>query len=324
MQDDVFARPHRFQQTPNQNFPNVYSGNIYSGYQQQQQGRNLDNTSLALTSMHTPTPGPSTIATKPPGFQNMVGYNNMMTSAAVGGGGGGNTSTNLHHSSLTNSNYYTDNDYMMSSMSSPYSSPISPKNLHRASMNMNPTTTKSVMKPPESADGYIYQIHFKRAHRNFLMSYNAMVSTNGPIHIGDFVKVEADRGEDMGVIISKVPSANFTETIPTAGYRGRGFSSGQTDKKFILRLATLEERRSLIEKVRDEEKALEVIRHKVIENRHPMEILDAEYQYDRHKVSNSDSTVIVLFSSSCSTLSLSSITNLIRHITIIVIIIIYL
>ncbi len=75
---------------------------------------------------------------------------------------------------------------------------------------------------------------------------------------GDFVKVEADRGEDLGVVVSKVLAKDFHEYVPTAGYRGRGFSSGQGDKKLLLRVATNQERLSLMEKVRDEEKALEV------------------------------------------------------------------
>ena len=33
----------------------------------------------------------------------------------------------------------------------------------------------------------------------------------------------------------------------------------------------------------DEERALQVIREKIMERRLPMIILDAEYQYDRHK-----------------------------------------
>lgn len=153
--------------------------------------------------------------------------------------------------------------------------------------SLSPVAPKPMPSPsatPVSADGFIYQVHFKRAHRNFFMSYNAMLS-GPPIKTGDFVKVEADRGEDMGVVVSKIASKNFSEFVPTAGYRGRGFSSGLTDKKFILRHATAEERRSLIDKVRDEEKALDVIRQKVVENCLPMVVLDAEYQYDRHKVS---------------------------------------
>lgn len=72
------------------------------------------------------------------------------------------------------------------------------------------------------------------------------------------MKVEADRGEDMGIVLSKSPSSEFEEVIPTAGYRGRGFSSGQGERKFLFRLATSEERMALVDKVRDEEHALAV------------------------------------------------------------------
>jgi hypothetical protein len=72
-------------------------------------------------------------------------------------------------------------------------------------------------------------VHFKRAHRNFVLSPTA------PLNIvpGDFVKVEADRGEDLGVVVSKTLLDEFVEFIPTAGYRGRGFSSGSVSKRFV-------------------------------------------------------------------------------------------
>ena len=75
---------------------------------------------------------------------------------------------------------------------------------------------------------------------------------------GDFVKVEADRGEDMGIVLNKSMVCDFEEVMPTAGYRGRGFSSGQGEKKYLFRLATAEERAALVTKVEDEERALEV------------------------------------------------------------------
>lgn len=98
-------------------------------------------------------------------------------------------------------------------------------------------------------------MQFKRAHRNFILAPSA------PRNIlpGDFVKVEADRGEDMGIVLSKTPVEFFEEAAPTAGYRGRGFSSGQREIKFLYRLATPEERAALSRKVNDEERALEVM-----------------------------------------------------------------
>lgn len=106
----------------------------------------------------------------------------------------------------------------------------------------------------EPVDGYIYQVQFKRAHKNFILAPSAPRS----IIPGDFVKVEADRGEDMGIVLAKLPAREFEEVIPTAGYRGRGFSSGQGERKYLFRLATPEERASLADKVADEEHALAV------------------------------------------------------------------
>jgi hypothetical protein len=64
---------------------------------------------------------------------------------------------------------------------------------------------------------YVYKVHFKRASRYFILAPGVKHSYNR----GDFVKVEADRGEDMGIIISKIPSSDYKENIPTAGYRGK-------------------------------------------------------------------------------------------------------
>ncbi|RYG67107.1 hypothetical protein EON64_08185 [archaeon] len=101
---------------------------------------------------------------------------------------------------------------------------------------------------------------------------------------GDFVKVEADRGEDLGVVLSKTRMEDFEEVMPTAGYRGRGFASGQGERKCILRLASPDERAAVLTKVYDEEVALQTIREKIADRGFVMSILDAEYQFDRHKL----------------------------------------
>jgi hypothetical protein len=62
----------------------------------------------------------------------------------------------------------------------------------------------------------------------------------------------------MGIVLAKIPVDGFEEVIPTAGFRGRGFSSGQGEKKYLFRRATSEERALLPIKVQDEEFALQV------------------------------------------------------------------
>eukprot|EP01041_Mallomonas_annulata_P002272 gene2272-4421_t len=133
----------------------------------------------------------------------------------------------------------------------------------------------------ESADGYIYQVHFKHAQRSYLLGPSAPRY----IRIGDFVKVEADRGEDLGVVCDKIQAAEFREEKPTAGFRGRGIACDLADCKRITRLATDEERELLPGKAMEEMQVLQVCREKVhLQFLLPMQVIDAEYQFDRHKL----------------------------------------
>lgn len=72
--------------------------------------------------------------------------------------------------------------------------------------------------------------------------------------------MEADRGEDLGVVRDKVHIYDYEEDKHTAGHRGRGFAltSGR-EVKNLLRIATDREKALIPEKVLEEELTLEVI-----------------------------------------------------------------
>ena len=71
----------------------------------------------------------------------------------------------------------------------------------------------------------------------------------------------------------------------TAGHRGRGFASGNIlDNKHILRLATITERNNIIYKVQEEENILYNVREKVRNYHYSMVLVDAELQFDRHRL----------------------------------------
>jgi hypothetical protein len=78
--------------------------------------------------------------------------------------------------------------------------------------------------------------------------------------VGDYVKVEGDRGEDLGVVVQKCPVyAASAVPLCTAGYRGRGFAAGSsTERKMIYRRATEEEYIALMEKFDEEDAVLQV------------------------------------------------------------------
>ena len=96
--------------------------------------------------------------------------------------------------------------------------------------------------------------------------------------------MEADRGEDLGIVCAILRHDNFVESKPTAGFRGRGSSAIVEDSKYILRRATNKERQELPIKLMEENKALMVCREKVASRGYHMVIKDAEYQFDRHKL----------------------------------------
>mmetsp|Transcript_11912 Transcript_11912/g.27817 ORF Transcript_11912/g.27817 Transcript_11912/m.27817 type:complete len:797 (-) Transcript_11912:823-3213(-) len=128
----------------------------------------------------------------------------------------------------------------------------------------------------------VYNVKFKRTQRTFEIGPRL----NRHLEVGTYVKVEADRGEDLGIVIGKVKnpiarSASFgggMGDMPTAGAGGGG------DLKKIIRLATHDEVQLLGMKRKEEEELLEVCRHKVIQRGMPMVVVDAEYQFDRHKL----------------------------------------
>lgn len=138
--------------------------------------------------------------------------------------------------------------------------------------------TKDILA--ESSDGYVYQVQFKRAHRNFILGPTAPRD----IKTGEYVKVEADRGEDLGMVIGKVAASDFADDKHTAGFKSRGFTYHQNEAKRIIRIATTEEQNQLPIKALEEEKVLQVCREKVENRNLPMKVIDAEYQFDRHKL----------------------------------------
>jgi len=139
-------------------------------------------------------------------------------------------------------------------------------------------TAGATMQAPK----IVYNVKFKRTQRTFEIGPRL----NRDLKVGTYVKVEADRGEDLGIVIGKVKnslarSSSFVGGIgdmPTAGAGGGG------DLKKIIRLATHDEVGLLVMKREEEEELLKVCRLKVRQRGMPMHVVDAEYQFDRHKL----------------------------------------
>lgn len=60
--------------------------------------------------------------------------------------------------------------------------------------------------------------------------------------VGDYVKVEADRGEDLGMVVHTFPVPESGRPLPVTAGQKRGF--GQFEKEHIIRAATEDEVRA--------------------------------------------------------------------------------
>lgn len=120
------------------------------------------------------------------------------------------------------------------------------------------------------------------------------------IRVGDLVIVEADRGKDLGKVVNdsitlaEVEAFQKQQQAKNAG--GYGDSSPTTpggphpggkkdiNPKRIYGKAGPQDTQLLVTKMQDEVKALQLCQSKVRQKKLPMEVIDAEYQWDRRKL----------------------------------------
>ncbi|KAI0697182.1 PSP1 C-terminal conserved region-domain-containing protein [Cytidiella melzeri] len=117
------------------------------------------------------------------------------------------------------------------------------------------------------------------------------------IRVGDLVIVEADRGRDLGKVVNDTISLAEVEAFQKQQKMLSGFAEAQgqvptspssTGKeispKMIYGKASPHDIQGLSTKLMDEAKALELCRTKIKQRKLPMEVIDAEYQWDRRKL----------------------------------------
>jgi len=128
----------------------------------------------------------------------------------------------------------------------------------------------------------VYSVKFKRTQRSFVIGPRL----NRDLKIGTYVKVEADRGEDLGIVVGKVSpeKRNYRGGDMSIMPPATGISGSNSDLKRIIRLATHDEVSLLSMKREEEDELLKICRTKVRQRGLPMNVVDAEYQFDRHKL----------------------------------------
>ncbi|KAG0271399.1 hypothetical protein BGZ95_000794 [Linnemannia exigua] len=140
-----------------------------------------------------------------------------------------------------------------------------------------------------SHHGSLYVVEFK-AGRNDLF----YVADNSGLSLkrGDLVMVEADRGKDLGKITNdSITPQNIqdlqrqhAEAAVIASQQDGVRAPKEIHPKRIFRLAHTSEITQLVTKNQDEVKAMLVCQTKVRQKKLPMEVVDAEFQWDRRKL----------------------------------------
>ena len=126
------------------------------------------------------------------------------------------------------------------------------------------------------SDAHYFRVEFKHARCDTFIGFDRT-----QFNVSDLVKVEADRGEDLGKLL-KIMSSETFHSLPVS----EGGSGGNTTKSYkrILRRATTSELEQIPRKCAEEEQALQLARQKAAGRNLPMDIIEAEYQFDRHKL----------------------------------------
>ncbi|RIB15775.1 PSP1 C-terminal conserved region-domain-containing protein, partial [Gigaspora rosea] len=104
---------------------------------------------------------------------------------------------------------------------------------------------------------------------------------------GDLVIVEADRGKDLGKVTNDSIMPHQVQLLQQQQADSMNDShrmNKEIHPKRIYRLAQPAEVTMLVTKSQDEAKAMLVCQTKVRQKKLPMEVVDAEYQWDRRKL----------------------------------------
>ncbi|KAI8844510.1 PSP1 C-terminal conserved region-domain-containing protein [Chytriomyces cf. hyalinus JEL632] len=133
----------------------------------------------------------------------------------------------------------------------------------------------------------VYVIEFKAGRIDYFHAGETVIPGQ-MIRAGDLVIVEADRGKDLGKVIhdnlANLAQLHLFQSQHKDIMVESLISSKEIQPKRIYGLAQQGEVSLLVSKAQDEAKAMAVCQAKIRQRKLPMEIVDAEYQWDRKKL----------------------------------------
>ena len=111
----------------------------------------------------------------------------------------------------------------------------------------------------------VYLIHFKGSRKGYYYNSNSL-----DLKLGDYVIVQVERGEDMGVVAKKVNEESV--------------SNEEKKPSNILRKATTDDIERLRVNREKEEEALKECQRMISSRKLEMKLVDAEFQFDCNKI----------------------------------------
>lgn len=127
--------------------------------------------------------------------------------------------------------------------------------------------------------------------------YYVLDQASKMLQINDLVFVEADRGKDLGMVVSTDISIDDARLIKMlqSEEQADALKFANDDKasasapqphipKQVLRVAMPHDVSQILHKQSDEVKALQIMQSKLVTHKVPMKVLGAEYQWDRRKL----------------------------------------
>ncbi|KAG9119968.1 hypothetical protein FRC07_004756, partial [Ceratobasidium sp. 392] len=166
----------------------------------------------------------------------------------------------------------------------PPQTPLSP-NTHHTNTTTNPGDGDLGRGLPLSSvppGAPLYVVEFKAGRTDLFFSSES--AGEDPIRRGDLVIVEADRGKDLGKVVNDSISLAEVERFMMEGADDGQGGRKEIMPKRIYGRAGPGDTQLLLSKMQDEVKALQLCQTKIRQKKLPMEVIDAEYQWDRRKL----------------------------------------
>jgi cell fate regulator YaaT (PSP1 superfamily) len=125
----------------------------------------------------------------------------------------------------------------------------------------------------------VIEVRFKGNRREY---FSWPSEHSPPFRVDDAVIVEVERGQDFGIVSALGSVAE--KKCQRCGACGQGASDAPPTTRAVLRQATADDRKAAAELRKNEDDVRRTVRDRVRQHALPMKVSDAEWQWDRRKL----------------------------------------